>query len=235
MSDANWTMAGTDGAMPVVINESNVDTMSVYEALAGPHPEVAQMVKWSITTQGDRGHGRVGSLFQRDRYVTPERLFDQFRVAYDAVDSDDVVGGVADVSEALAFNRVSFTALEEDEEDVWNQILFDLELEERLREMWRELFTCSQFYAVTWWGNRSYKVRGRSQQGVKRKKTLDNLTVPLAITILDPTKVVPVGNLMFNQESLAYIADRTETDMLDAAVPNDPSPAPISRQIIVAR
>ena len=78
-------------------------------------------------------------------------------------------------------------------------------------------------------------MRGKSQQGVKRKKTYDNVTVPLAITILDPTKVTPIGNLMFNQDQLAYIADRTEVDMLDAAVLNDPEADPISRQIIVAK
>jgi hypothetical protein len=235
-SPAQWTMVDAEHSTPVVVNETDIDTMSVYEALTGPHPEVAQMVKWSITTHGEgRGGGRIGTMFQRDRYVTPERLFEQFRVAYDAVDSDDVVGGVCDSSEALAFNRLSFTALEEDEEDIWNQILFDLNLEDRLREMWRELFTCSQFYAVTWWGTKSYKVRGKTESGVKRKKTFDNLTVPLAITILDPTKVVPIGNLMFNQEQLAYIADRTEVDMLDAAVLNMPEADPISRQIIVAK
>jgi hypothetical protein len=94
---------------------------------------------------------------------------------------------------------------------------------------------CSQLYAVTWWGTRSYKVRGTSDQGVKRKKTYENLTVPLGISLLDPTKVVPVGNLMFNQEQLAYIADRTEIDMLDAAVLNDPTADPISRQIILGK
>jgi hypothetical protein len=232
---SEWTMVDAESSTTMVLNESDVDTQSVYQALSGPHPEVAQMIKWSISTLGDRGRSRIGSIFQRDRYVTPERLFDQFRVAYDAVDSDDVVGGVEDASEALAFNRVSFTALDEDEEDIWNQILFDLNLEDRLREMWRELFITSQFYAVTWWGTRSYKVRGTSQQGVKRKKTYDNLVVPLAVTILDPTKVVPIGNLMFNQEQLAYIADRTETDMLDAAVLNDPQADPISRQIIIGK
>lgn len=232
---SEWTMIDAETATPVVVNESDISTQSVYEAMIGPHPEVAQMVKWSITTQGDRGRSRLGSIFQRDRYVTPERLFDQFRVAYDAVDSDDVVSGVGDSSEALAFNRVSFTALDEDEEDIWNQILFDLDLESRLREMWRELYIASQFYAVTWWGTKSFKVRGTTSQGVKRKKTYDNIVVPLALTILDPTKVVPVGNLMFNQEQLAYIADRTEVDMLDAAVLNDPVADPISRQIIIGK
>lgn len=220
---------------PVLINETDVPTGLVYDALAQTNREVAEIVKWTMTTQGDFGRGRMGSLFQRDRYVTPERLFDQFRVAYDAAESDDNVSGVLDSTEALTFNRLSFAADDEDEEDIWNQIAFDIDLESRLREMWRELFICSQFYAVTWWGVKSYKVRGRSAEGVKRKKAFENLTVPLGLTILDPTKVVPVGNLMFNQDQLAYIADRTEIDMLDAAVMNDPLADPVSRQIVMGK
>lgn len=233
-ADAITTLTDHNGSVEV-INDTDISTGTVYDALRGPHPEVAELVKWSITTHGDNGRGRLGSIFQRDRYVTPERLFDQFRVAYDAAQSDDVVSGVLDSTESLAFNRMSFAADDEDEEDVWNQIAFDCDFESRLREMWRELFICSQFYAVTWWGTKSYKVRGKSTQGVKRKKAFTNLVVPLGLTVLDPTKVVPIGNLMFNQEQLAYIADRTEVDMLDAAVMNDPEADPVSRQIIVGK
>jgi hypothetical protein len=232
-----WMMVDAERSTPVVVNETEVSNQSVYEALYGAgHREVAEMVKWSITTQGDGGRGRIGGIFQRDRYVTPERLFEQFRVAYDAAESDDVVSGVLDTSEAMAFNRMAFEAEDEDEEDVWNQILFDLDLESRMREMWRELFICSQFYSVTWWGTKTYRVRGKNTEtGVKRKKTFDNIVVPLGLTILDPTKVTPVGNLMFNQDQLAYIADRTEVDMLDAAVLNDPQADPVSRQIIMGK
>jgi hypothetical protein len=144
-----WMMVDAERSTPVVVNETEVSNQSVYEALYGAgHREVAEMVRWSITTQGDNGRGRIGGIFQRDRYVTPERLFEQFRVAYDAAESDDVVSGVLDTSEAMAFNRMAFEAEDEDEEDIWNQILFDLDLESRLREMWRELFITSQFYCI---------------------------------------------------------------------------------------
>lgn len=236
MADANFTMMDREnGAQPMVINDSGIETKSVYDALMGNHPEVAALIKWTVSTQGDYGRARQGGLFQRDRFVTPTRVFDQFRVAKDAAETDDVVSGVLESTEALAFNRISFASVDEDEEDIWNQIAFDIDLESRVRELWRELFTASQVYGLTWWGQKSYKVRGHSDKGVKRKRVLNNLTVPLGLTILEPTKVVPVGNLMFNQEALAYIADRTEVDMLDAAVLNDPEADPVSRQIIVAK
>jgi hypothetical protein len=223
------------GGRAVVMNETDVDTRVIADALSGPHPELAQMIRWTVTTHGGMGYGRQGSLFQRDRFVTPERLFDQFKVAKDAAESDDVISGVLDSTESLSFNRISFACNDEDEEDIWNQIAYDINLEARIREMWRELFTVSQFYAITWWGQKDYKIRGTSASGVKRKRIIPQLVVPLGITLLDPTKVVPVGNLMFNQDQLAYIADRTETDLLDAAVLNDPDADPVSRQIIVAK
>lgn len=219
----------------IVLNETEIDNRSVYEALVGPHPEIAALIKWTVTTSGDATRNRQGGIFARDRYATPSQIFEQFATAQDAAANDDVVSAVLESTESLAFGRMSFACNDEDEEDVWNQIAFDLDLDSRIREMWRELFTVSQFYAVTWWGTKSYKVRGTTDKGVKRKKVFDDVTVPLGITMLDPTKVVPVGNLMFNQEQLAYIADRTEVDMLDASVLNDPQADAVSRQIIVAK
>lgn len=221
------------GAM--VINETDIDTKSVYDALVGPHPEIATLIRWTITTRGDMSMSRQQGIFARDRFVTPTRIFDQFDTARDAATSDDIVSGVIESTESLAFGRISFSCLDEEEEDLWDQIAFDLDLENRIREMWRELFICSQFYCVTWWGQKSYKLRGTTLSGNKRRKSFDNLTVPMGMTLLDPKKVVPVGNLMFNQDQLAYIADRTEVDMLDAAVLNDPQADPVSRQIIVAK
>jgi hypothetical protein len=234
MTEPNVQLVDRDGV--IVLNDTGIDDQTVRDALIGQHPEVAAIVRWTVTTQGDFGRGREGGLFARDRYVTPEQIFAQFRVAQDAAANDDVVSTVLETTESLAFGRLSFAAEDEDQEDIWNQIAHDIDLDTRIREMWRELFTISQFYAVTWWGTKSYKVRGKSPDtGVKRKRTFDNLTVPLGLTLLDPLKVVPVGNLMFNQEQLCYIADRTEVDMLDAAVLNDPQADPVSRQIIIGK
>lgn len=231
----NTTMTDADGTRTIVLNQSDVSTASVYDALVGPHPEMAALIRWTVSTQGDNGMARQGGIFQRDRYVTPSMVFEQFRTAQDAAANDDVVSGVVESTESLAFGRMSFANDDEDEEDVWNQIAADIDLDSRIREMWRELFTLSQFYTVTWWGRKSYKVRGTSEKGNKKRRIFENLVVPLGLTMLDPLKVVPVGNLMFNQEALAYIADRTEVDMLDAAVLNDPQADEISRQIIVAK
>lgn len=196
-----------------IVNEANISPDEARRAVhlaAEQDPAIASLVRW-----GTQASGRNGGIFQRDRYVTPDCIFDQFKVALDAAESDDVVSGVLESTEALAFNKMSIESINEDEEDIWNQIMDDMDLESRIREMWRELFTVSQFYAVIWWGKKDYKLRGKSEKGVQRKKGFNKLIVPKAISLLDPLKVVPVGNFLFGQEQLAYIANRNEAESFD--------------------
>ncbi len=218
-----------------VFSEADLPVRQVMDAAMRQSPEIASIIRWTMSTQGIGPEARYGGLWERDRFVTPPIIYDQMRVAHDAVENDDVVSGVLESTEAIAFSKVDFSSEDEDEEDVWGQIAEDIDLDSRMREMWREEFTVSQFYVAVWWGRRSYRVRGRSDKGVQRKRTFDNLKVPTGITLLDPLKVVPVGNLMFNQERLCYIADRTEVDMLDAAVLGDPQADEMSRQLIVEK
>lgn len=195
-----------------VINDTDVDSSDVIKALDGAAPEIAALVRWS------QGIQRQGGMFERDRYVDPKGVYEQMETARHAAANDDVVSGVIDSTEGLAFGKVDFEAEDEDEENIWNQIAADIDLDSRLREMWREEFTVSQFYAAIFWGRKSYKVSGKSDKGVSRKKAFNNILVPRALTILDPLKVVPVGNLMFNKEQLAYIADRGEDDNIDGVI-----------------
>jgi hypothetical protein len=219
-----------------IIDDSGLDIErgSVWQALVGQHPEVASLVRWSVNTQVP-GQGRHGSLFERDRFVTPGSFFDQLRVAKDAADTDDVVSGVVESTESLAFTRMSYLCPDADEEDVWNQNAGDIDLDSRLREMWRELFIYSQFYACVWFGNKDYKVRGDTPKGNQKRRTFTNLRMPMGITLMDPLKVIPVGPMLFNQEKLAYIGSRSEEDVLQAAALNDPGSDALARQIITEK
>lgn len=196
-----------------VINQSDLSNQEIAEKgmIAGSDQRLlAALTQWTQTSQGVTRR-RAGSLFERDRYVTPIGHVDQMRLAYQAVEDDDVVSSIADSTESLVFNAMDFHAEDEDEEDVYNQIAGDLDLDSRLREIWRELFTVSQVVVAVWWQNKTYKVRGRTDQGVQRKKVFA-LQVPKAITLIDPLKVIPVGDTMFNQEQLVYCADRIEDE-----------------------
>lgn len=208
-----------DPVFGAIQNETDVDDTEVWSAFEKQHPEVAmaarEMARWSTETQR-----KGGGIFERDRYVTPARIFDQMRTAYDASESDDIVSGVAEMTESLAFQKVYLTVEDQDEEDIWNQIAASIELDARIREMWKELFTVSQFYCVTWWGTRSFTVKRRSIGGSKRKKQFKNLRVPVGLSVLDPLRIVPVGNFMFGQEQLAYIATKDECETMNSILAN---------------
>lgn len=193
-----------------VLNETSVSTDDVMNELAKLGPEWRMVANWQQKTQS-----RSGGIFQRDRYLTPDSIFDQFRTAKIASETDDVVSGVVEATEALAFNRMTVDVEDADEEDIWNQIVDDLDLDNHMRSIWRELFIVSQCYVGTLWGRRSFKVRGKTRKGIRRKKNFENLVVPIGLTILDPLKVIPVGNFMFGAEKLAYIADKSESEDFD--------------------
>lgn len=148
-------------------------------------------------------------VFQRDKYVTPGQVYQQMAMAYDSLD-DDIVGAVADTSESMTFQKIAFESSEKDDEDIWNQIGKDLDLDSWVRMAWRELFAVSQFYAVRMWGRKTYRVRGKGEQRARRKEY--PLVVPLALGFLDPTRVFPVQSDLFGGGSLAWIA--SESDML---------------------
>lgn len=206
-----WTGA-EDGEGTVVLNTTDFSTSMIHDSIEREHPEVASMIRW-----GRQVHrSRRGGLLERDKYVTPQGMYDQMRVAQDAARTDDVVSGFLESTEALAFSRMSVQSDDEDEEDIWNQIMEDIDLDSRIREMWREMSIVSQFYVGVWWGMKDYTVRGRDRKtGVRRKKQFKRLRVPIGITLLDPMKIVPVGNFMFRQEKLAWAAKREESNYFD--------------------
>lgn len=216
-----------------VINETSVTNTEVFDALAQQHPEVASLVRWTRDTTS--ANSRHGSIFERDRYVTPTRWVDKVKTARTAALHDDVVSNAIETTEAMAFRRITVDSENEEEADIWNQIAEDIDIESRMREIWRENFIIGQVTCAVWWGTKTYKVRGRSSKGVKRKKVYENLRVPVGMTVLDPLKVVPVGNLLFNQEKLAYVADEGEMDVIKAHIEGRRDDDPIIRQLMIGK
>jgi hypothetical protein len=220
-----------------VVNETDIPEAEILAAIQEQVPydfsqEFALLNNWIGGQHRNRG------LADRDRYVTPGAIFDQFKVAKKAISSDDVVAGVAETTEALAFDRMRIFCEDQDEENIWNQIADDLDLESRMREVWRELFAYSQAYVAKFPGRKSYKVDGKSDTtGTKRKKTFNSIAVPQAITLMDPIKIIPVGNFMFNQDELAYVADLNEIQAIEStlAETNSTIGDPIIRQLFTQK
>lgn len=150
---------------------------------------------------------RQNSIWKRDKFVTPSAIYEQMGLAYDALD-DDVISNVAEMSESLAFQKIEFESDDKDVQDVWDQIGRDLNLDAWLRAAWRELFTVSQFYGVKYWGQKTYRIRGKGEQRKRRKEV--TMWVPIALGFLDPTRVVPVRVDPFGNSRLAWIANESD-------------------------
>jgi hypothetical protein len=230
-----------DNFKATVVNATDIPTEDVYRALQTTDRELLSAISgWAQASQmsypGGGHQRRDGGIFQRDRYIAPGQFYDQMRLAYTAMENDDIVAGVAETTEALAFSSVSFFAADQDEQDVYNQMAERIDLDGRFREIWRELFAVSQCYIGVWFAQQTFKIRGTTKQGVARKKTITCMA-PQSLTLLDPLKVVPVGLPLFGQEQLAYIASREEHERFGDIVidPFDPRFETRARDAIVER
>jgi len=213
-----------------MLNDSDVSTDDIRQAILDQAPEVAVLRRWALGNQSSRH-----TIFDRDKYVRPDTIFDKFRLAQEAAETDDIVSNVIETTEQLAFKRIAIECEDEDEENIWFQIADDINLPERMREIWRELFAISQAYPAVLFERKTLKVKGKSQKGTKRKKEFKNILVPSGITLLDPLKVIPIGNFMFNKEQLAYIADIEEAERFDETLAGANSSDLIISQLITGK
>lgn len=194
-----------------------------------------ELANWVTTTQG-RGRS---TLFDRQAYLVPDNPYAQMRLGKQAVENDDVVGGVCDVTEGLTYQGIKWEDEDADVADVFNQMNRDLNLDEFARMWHYEEFKYSQVVVGVWWGRKTYTVRGRTKvedpgkvvgdptsptgvkpkmkQGPKRRKQYD-IACPVALTFLDPLKVVPLPPGPFGQDRLAWHATRDEIASYRASV-----------------
>ena len=245
------------GATISYVDESGLPDSIAEEAFR--RTDIAGAIeRWSRNVQSQ---SNAGSLFFRNRYDLTDNIFDQMMQCADAVEYDDVLSSISDVVEGMAFARMNFETADNDDEDVWNQLYADLDMDTKLREMWRELYKCSQVYVGLWWEKKVYTVRTKPaelhaatlpdslaapdpanpdappptvtlppKQKRKRRKQYA-INVPTAVTIFDPTKIMPVGNLMFGRERFAYIATRGEAEAFMRTLQGETQDATFSRLI----
>jgi len=138
------------------VNASGVDDRIIQGGVERIGREVS---KW---IESQRASRQKMSMFDRSSYVAPDNPYGQMEIARRAVENDDVVGGVADVTESLTFQGLHWESDNTDDADVFNQISTDLDLDSVVRTWWRELFTYSQAVMGIWWGQKEYTVRGYS-------------------------------------------------------------------------
>lgn len=114
------------------------------------------------------------------------------------------------------------------DENQIDQQLKELELEKKKRDYEKKVEERDAYIAA----NRSMegfvmppeipevKDEGPGRGNHKRKKKFP-VRVPTALTIFDPTKVLPVGNLMFGRERFAYIASGGEDEAFTQVMRGD--------------
>lgn len=147
-----------------------------------PDPEVlpsvrevaAKLSQWVAEARAVRNRT---SLFDRRGYVASDNPFEHMQIARKAVAEDDVVAGAAEVTEGLIFQGAKWESEEADEADCFNQIARDLDMDGLLRTAYREQFTYSQVVFASWWGWKTYNVRGYSAPDkVKLEQVTDPVT-----------------------------------------------------------
>lgn len=220
MTDSNTFEAWSDGDGNVIMAERDPEVFEAAANIASNNEIWATnstvgraLASWAEDVQGVGRNDRWSeTIFERNKYVTPSGIYDQMKVAYEAVD-DDIVSNSLDTTESLAFNRVRAVSEDEDQQNVWNQILGDLELDSWIRQAWREMFTVSHYYGVRWWGRKTYKVETKREKR-KARKGFD-IIVPTDLGFLDPLRVVPVKPNVFGKYSLAWQADDGDMALYD--------------------
>lgn len=202
-------------------NRSGLPDDQVQAAIKEQYPELlsrSDIAKLDDWMGNSKVRGRSGGIFSQNKYVAPEKIFDQFKSAAKAAKDDDIFSNAVETTEQLAFKRVDIESRTDDENEtnIWDQIKDHMKLEKKMREIWRELFILSQCYVAVVWERKDFKVKGSTETGKKSKKVFKNLLVPKGLMILDPCKVIPVGDFSFGQERLAYIADLPEAKDIDS-------------------
>ena len=236
----------------------DLDTMGRIRA----NRDIASVIeKWNQGLSGITQQQSI-DVFNRRRWDGAQHIFAQMSMCAWAVENDDILSGLADVVEGLMFQKNRFELFDTDQQSIWNQWAAEVNLDEFLRKVQRELFKVSQVYVGMWWENvvyqveddpiqatieemeakreeRDYEERVKARQryidtysrtpgyveppeipepdkpsrrGNRARKKKFPLRVPTQMTVFDPTKIVPVGTLMFGRQRFAYVATRGEEE-----------------------
>lgn len=233
--------AASDIDLPIMNHSGFTTERLVHE------PEVRELARrLSDWVNNLRGAAGKTTMFDRGAFAPPDNVYDEMRAARTAVQHDDIVSGVAEITEAFAFQGVKWESENAEDADIFNQINATLDMDSLVRRMWREEYTYSQVVVASVWGWKDYTLRGRNplpkkktvdpmsgeekwviaeefdqngirKKGVKRKKKY-RVYAPVSMRILDPLKVIPLGLGPMGREQLAWQASDWEIGYFDAVV-----------------
>lgn len=163
------------------------------------------------------GQRAVAGRVVQPKFTEYDTIFDEMRLARKAMEHDDVVSNFAEITEGLGLQGTKWESSDWVTQDIFNQMAADQNLDSVVRKMFREDFAMSQSVLAAWWGYGEFSVRGETESGNKRKAK-KRVYYPQRLTLLDPTRVVPVGTLAFGLERLAWKATPEEMSAYRAMV-----------------
>jgi len=183
------------------INDSGLPSSQLIED-PGMRELASSLSHWVDNARAATGRN---TMFDRGAFTPPNNYYDEVRAARHAVQYDSIVSGVAEITEAFAFQGIKWESPDADEADVFNQLAIDQNLDSIIRKMWKEEFTGSQAIMAKIWGWSEYTSRVQTESGNKNTKKY-KIWAPQQIRTLDSCKVVPVGVGPLGGEALAWQA-----------------------------
>lgn len=219
-----WTY---DGGKPVqVLNTTDVDTRDI-AADPQAHYLASQLTQWVEKARATP----QGGFLDRSTFSFADNPYDNMRAIRDAVTYDDVIGAVADSTEALAFEGgLKWESAEPDDADVFNQLSAQWNLDNVIRVMWRDCFRYEQSVVAKLWAYQDFTVRGKTAKGNARKKVYRNVWAPIRLVTLNNLQVVPIFNGPLRNDDLAWQGSEVEMNAYRAAVAEDIPTDPLMTQ-----
>ena len=151
------------------------------------------------------------AAFDRRAYEVSSNHYEKMDTARRAVSQDDIVSGLAEVTEGLMFQGIKFESLDPNTTDVFNQLAGDLNLDDFIRKVYRELYTYSQVVVAMSWSRATYRPRKPAGVSSRRTRKVFDLEVPSRLAVLDSAKILPVVNSL-GVERLFWRASRSDLD-----------------------
>lgn len=227
-----------DGGKPIQIINAGTE---IATGDIAKDPEVqrlaGQLSQWvqnaragAISTMPGPGGGG-GGMLDRNGWSWHENPYQNMRAIRDAIVYDDIMGGVAEATEALAFEGgLKWEAANPDDADIFNQMAADWNLDNVIRMMWRDCFRYDQAVVAKVWGYQSFTVRGRTAKGNARKKTYTDVWAPTRLVTLNSLQVVPIYTGPLRTDALAWQSSEVELNAYRSAVTDDAPMDPLMTQ-----
>lgn len=156
--------------------------------------EIASAIeKWMQSLDQHAGQRAANfDLFNRRGYSASDNIFKQFAMCEKAIEFDDILGTIADVTERVAIDTTAFEMFDEDQQDVWEQVAEEINLDGYVKSVFRELYKFSNCFVGVLWDDAIIQIRTKPDPNdlapppTEPGEPVDPLNPPLPVPIPEP-------------------------------------------------